>query len=76
MNAHTAYVASVMADVVTASTPEAVAYMADTGASFDDFLHDETFTDPLIGKPFLFRDGVLVGGQWRHPDAASVTWEG
>lgn len=70
------YVASVLAEVVTPATPEAIEYMADHCAPFEDFLADETFTDPTLGKPFLFRDGEQVNGEWVNPDAAFVTWEG
>ena len=63
---------SVWADVVTPKTPEAVQYMDETGGTFEDFLHDECFTCAILGKPFMFKDGVELRDGWVHLDADFV----
>lgn len=66
------YVARVRADVLTPEHPEAVAYMRDTGGSFEDFVHDEGFVCAILGVPFAWDDGIDIVDGRIHKDARSV----
>ena len=66
------YVASVRADVLTPECPEAVAYMRDTGGSFEDFVHDEGFVCAMLGVPFLWDAGIDITDGRIHRDARLV----
>jgi len=66
------YVASVREDVVKPTDADVVAWMADTGDTFESFLHDECFFDETLQAWFRFSDGENTFYGWVHPDAAVI----